>query len=422
MKSPSRTFVLQAKVAVALLPGLLLSGLLLTSCTTNEAALGNAADATAIPIVPVAKPQRANISDDLTVTAEFIPYQEIDVMAKIAGYIRTINVDIGDRVRTGQVLAELEVPEMQDDIAHAAAAVEASQAEIVTARDDLNRAKSAHDMTHLSYIRVLDVAKKEPGLVPQQEVDEVHSKDLVAEAEVSAAQSELQTTERKASMATADQARWQTLQKYTVITAPFAGVVTKRYANVGAMIQAGTSSQSQAMPVIRLSQNTLLRLILPVPESAVPSVHDGETVDVTVSALHRTFPGRVTRFADEVQKTTRTMDTEVDVPNPNLILVPGMYADVKLCLQQDNNALTVPLDAVDDTTGSPKVFVVRDSVIQVLPVTTGLRTPQREEIRSGIRENDLVITGRHAGLQEGERVEAKLTGDSETPANPAKGS
>jgi RND family efflux transporter MFP subunit len=397
------------------------ASLLLVSCASNDAsANGSTADASAIPIVPVAKPQRTNISDNLTLTAEFIPYQEVDVMAKVAGYIRSINVDIGDRVRTGQVLAVLEVPEMQDDIARSAAAVAAADAEITTAHDDLNRAKSAHDMAHLSYTRVLDVAKREPGLVPQQEVDEVHSKDLVAEAEVSAAQSTLQTAERKANMARADQARWQTLQKYTVITAPFTGVVTKRYANVGAMIQAGTASQTQAMPVIRLSENNLLRLILPVPESAVPRVHNGEQVDVTVSALHRTFPGRVTRFADEVQKSTRTMDTEVDVPNPNLTLVPGMYADVKLCLQQSNNALTVPLDAIDDSSGSPQVFAVRNSFIRVLPVNTGLRTPQQQEIRSGLREDDLVITGRHAGLHDGERVEPKLTG--EAAANPAKGS
>lgn len=395
--------------------------LLFVSCTSNDASANSStADAPAIPIVPVAKPQRTNISDNLTLTAEFIPYQEVDVMAKVAGYIRSINVDIGDRVRTGEVLAMLEVPEMQDDMARAAAGVAAADAEITTAHDDLNRAKSAHDMAHLSYTRVLDVAKREPGLVPQQEVDEVHSKDLVAEAEVSAAQSTLQTAERKANMARADQARWQTLQKYTVITAPFAGVVTKRYANVGAMIQAGTASQTQAMPVIRLSQNNLLRLILPVPESAVPSVHDGEQVDVTVSALHRTFAGRVTRFADEVQKSTRTMDTEVDVPNPNLTLVPGMYADVKLCLQQSKNALTVPLDAIDDSSGSPQVFAVRDSVIRILPVTTGLRTPQQQEIRSGLREDDLVITGRHAGLREGERVEPKLIG--EAAASPSKGS
>lgn len=416
MTSYCRSLLLQTKLVLTFS-----LALLLVSCGSNEAANTSSADAPVPPVVPVAKPERANLSDDLTVTAEFVPYQEIDVMAKVAGYIRKINVDIGDRVKTGQVLAVLEVPEMQDDMARAAAEVDESKSEIVTARDDLNRAKSVYDMAHLSYTRVLDVSKKEPGLVPQQEVDEVHSKDLVAEAEVSAAQSNLQSAERKENMAKAAQDRWQTLEKYTVITAPFAGVITKRYANVGAMIQAGTASQTQAMPVVRLSQNTLLRLILPVPESAVPSIRNGGTVDVTVSALHRTFPGRVTRFADEVQKSTRTMDTEVDVPNADLILVPGMYADVKLCLQRSNNALTVPLEAVDDSNGTPEVFVVRDNVVRVAPVTTGLRTPQQEEIRSGINESDLVITGRHAGIREGERVQPKLISVSGTGGNAAKG-
>ena len=120
------------------------------------------------------------------------------------------------------------------------------------------------------------------------------------------------------------------MYQYAVITAPFAGVVTKRYANTGSLIQAGTASQTQAMPVVRLSENGLLRLALPVPESAVPLVHLGEPVDVHVSALHRTFPGRVARFADKVDESTRTMKTEVDVPNPTLVLVPGMYAEVDL--------------------------------------------------------------------------------------------
>jgi RND family efflux transporter MFP subunit len=395
----------------------------LASCGPNGGDR-NAADPPSDPVlvVPVAKSVRGSISDDIVVTGEFIPYQEIDVMAKVAGYIRAINVDIGDRVRTGQVLAQLEVPEMQNDMTRALAAVAESEADIVTAQDQLNRAKSARDMAHLSYTRVLDVAKREPGLVPQQEVDEAHSKDLIAEAEVSAAQSSLQAAERKTNMANAEQARWQTLQNYTVISAPFDGVVTKRYANTGSMIQAGTASQTQAMPVIRLSENNLLRLILPVPESAVPSIRNGETVDVTVAALHRTFPGRVTRFAEEVQKSTRTMDTEVDVQNPNLLLIPGMYADVKLCLQKSTNVLTVPLDAVDEASGASQIFAVRDSVVRILAVTTGLKTPQQVEIRSGIHDDELVITGRHAGLHDGEKVQPRLLATDDGGANPAKGS
>ncbi len=166
-------------------------------------------------------------------------------------------------------------------------------------------------------------------------------------------------------MAKAGQARWATLKKYTIISAPFDGVVTKRYANTGAMIQQGTASSSQAMPVIRLSQNNPLRLLLPVPESAVPSIRVGETVDVTVNALEKTFPGRVTRFEDKVDMATRTMNTEVDVPNHDYVLIPGMYAQVNLHMRQSKAALAVPLDAVEEAGGGAEVYAVRDETVRI---------------------------------------------------------
>lgn len=398
------------KYCLALLIPALAGGLL--SCARGngeaEASGGVTTNSSETLVVPVAKVGRSTLSTDLVLTGEFLPYQEIDVMAKEAGYIKSIGVDIGDRVKAGQKLAELEIPEMQDDITHANAAVEASEADITTARNDLARAKAAFDIAHLSYTRILEVSKREVGLVPQQEVDEAHSRELGAEAQVSAAISTLDAAQRKTSMSKADQARWLTLQKYTVISAPFTGVITKRYANTGAMIQQGISSDTQAMPVVRLSQNDLLRLILPVPESAVPGIRIGETVDVTVNSLQKTFPGRVTRFENKISMATRTMDTEVDVPNSDYILIPGMYAEVNLRLKQSKNALTVPIDAIDEAGSSPTIYAVQDSTVRIVPVTTGIRTAVEEEVRSGIQEGDLVIIGRHTGLKEGQRVRTRL--------------
>ena len=137
--------------------------------------------------------------------------------------------------------------------------------------------------------------------------------------------------------------RVKTLMDYTRVTAPFAGVITKRYADTGSMIQAGTASSTQAMPLVRLSENSLLRLILPVPESAVPTVHVGQQVEVRVPTLNRSFPGRVARFSDKIAAATRTMDTEVDVPNPTLLLIPGMYAEVNLTLDRAAGVLAVPI-------------------------------------------------------------------------------
>jgi RND family efflux transporter MFP subunit len=342
-------------------------------------------------------------------TAEFQPFQQIDVMAKVAGYIRSIKVDIGDRVHEGQILATLEIPEMDDDLAKAAASIGQADAEIETASNELKRAEAAHELAHLSYTRIGEVIKKEPGLVPQQEADEGRSRDLVSEVQVSAAKSNVRTSEERARVARAEQRRLETLHKYTTISAPFGGVVTKRYANAGSMIQAGTASQTQAMPIVQLSQNNLLRLMFPVPESVVSRIHVGQTLQVKVSSLGRVFPGRVARFADKIQESTRTMDTEVDVPNPTLTLIPGMYAEVTLRLDGRNNALAVPIDAVDRSGPSPRVYSVNSAKeIHIVPVTTGLEADQRIEVRSGLQQGDTVIVGRHAGLKEGQQLQVRL--------------
>jgi RND family efflux transporter MFP subunit len=252
------------------------------------------------------------------------------------------------------------------------------------------------------------VLKKEPGLVPQQEVDEARSRDLIADAQVSAAKSSLRTAEQRVRVAKAEQGRVQTLHNYTTISAPFDGVVTKRYANEGSMIQAGTASQTQAMPIVQLSQNNLLRLILPAPESAVSQVHVGEAVDVRVTSLGQTFPGRVARFADKIQPSTRTMDTEVDVPNPSLALIPGMYAEVNLRVNERHNALAVPLDAVDRSGTSPRVYTVTSGgEVHIVPVTLGLENDRLVEIKSGLQEGDVLVVGRRGGLKDGQPVQAK---------------
>jgi RND family efflux transporter MFP subunit len=381
----------------------------ITSCARSGGAEATRT-VTDVPTVAVVQARRTDLSSDLVLTAEFEPFQEVDVMAKVSGFIKQIKVDIGDRVQEGQLLATLEIPEMQDDLTRAAAAIDEANAELATARDELQRSESAHDMAHLSYSRILDVSKREVGLVPQQDVDEAHSRDLVAEAQVSAGKSHITACEQRIRVSEAEQGRFKTLYQYGVITAPFTGVVTKRYANSGSLIQAGTASQTQAMPVVRLSENALLRLALPVPESAVPLIHLGEPVDVRVSALHRSFPGRVARFSDKVDQSTRTMKTEIDVPNPLLVLVPGMYAEVDLITEQRKNVLSVPVEAIDGSGSSSRVFTVQPSgAIQIVPVGLGIETAREIEIRSGdLKDGDDVVVGSRSGLKDGNKVLPKV--------------
>jgi RND family efflux transporter MFP subunit len=388
--------------------------LVLSSCSKTAKVEARAPGASEAPTVAVAKATTEDLSHGLVLTAEFKPFQEVEVMAKVAGYVKKIYVDAGDRVQEGQLLAILEIPEMANETAKAAAAVERSNAEVARAKDEINRAESGHQMSHITFSRLADVAAKRPGLVAQQEIDDAHSKDLMAEAQVAAAKSNLSVALQAVGMTKAELSKTKTMSEYTRVTAPFAGVITKRYADTGSMIQAGTASQTQAMPLVRLSQNALLRLILPVPESAVPRVRVGQQVEVRVPTLNRTFPGKVARFADRVQVSTRTMETEVDVPNPKLILIPGMYAEVDLTMDHRAAALAIPVSAVDPDTESQSgsktgrvLVVTADNRIEPRKVALGMETANHVEIQSGLQAGDLVVIGNRASLQPGQHVKPK---------------
>ncbi|SNT36852.1 RND family efflux transporter, MFP subunit [Granulicella rosea] len=359
--------------------------------------------------VPVAVVGRADLANDLTVTAEFTPYQSVDVMAKVAGFVKAINVDIGDHVQAGQVLATLDVPELQDETAKTRAALLAAAANIATAKSNIAHAQAGANMAHLSYTRIAGVAKSEPGLVPRQEIDLAQARDLEAAAALASAQSGLQAAEQGDAQAIAERDRASAMLRYATIRAPFAGVVTHRYANTGSMIQAGTASQTQAMPLVQLAEDRTLRLLLPVPVTAVAGIHAGQPVDIVVNSLGTTLKGTVTRFAEDVQMATRTMTTEVDVPNKDGKLLPGMYAEVHLHLADRPNALSAPLDAVDGLgSASQHVDIVRDGHVHIVAVTTGLQTPDRVEILSGLREGDQLVVGRRTGLAEDQAVDPRI--------------
>jgi RND family efflux transporter MFP subunit len=342
-------------------------------------------------------------------TAEFRPFQEVDVRAKLAGFLRKIYVDVGDHVRQGQLLAELEIPEMADDIVRARASARLSDANVDRARDELKRAQAAHEGSHLIYTRLAAVVKSRPNLVAQQEIDEAMAKDQMNEAQVSAGMAALTAAEQQVQVAQAELKKFETLDAYTRITAPFTGVVTNRFADTGAMIQAGTASQTQAMPVVRLSQNDLLRLVLPVPESKVPAVKLGDVLEVHVPTLNRTFRGRIARYSGQVSLATRTMETEVDVPNPSLVIMPGMYAEVVLTVERRNGALAVPLEAVANIESSPSVLMVdANDVIRERRVELGLENARRVEIRSGLKEGDLVLVGGRSQFRPGQKISPKV--------------
>ncbi|MCU1383018.1 MAG: efflux transporter, family, subunit [Acidobacteria bacterium] len=383
-----------------------------TACTKPRAA--ETADR---PSVAVVKVVTGDLAQTLTLAAEFRPYQEIEVHAKVAGYVKAINVDVGDRVTAGQLLAVLEIPELQDDMTTAEAGVKHGQEEVNRAQADLARAESAHEVAHLGSARLAAVMKQRPTLVAQQDIDEAQGRDRIGEAQVATAKAAIAAAQEQLAVARANENKTKTLFAYARITAPFAGVITHRYADTGAMIQAGTASQSQAMPLVRLSQNSMLRLIIQVPESAVSRIHLGAPVDVKVQALGRSFQGKVARFAEKLNPDTRTMESEVDVPNPKLELVPGMYAYASIGTDQARGVLIVPVQAIDRKDDNITTMIVDGSGrIVVRPVSIGLEAPDRVEVQRGLAAGDLVVVGSRGQLTPGALVTPKVMAAAATTA------
>lgn len=337
-------------------------------------------DSTTAPTAGVAKVTREDLFKQVTIAGEFRPYEEVALHAKVSGYVSKMNVDFGDKVKAGQLIAMLEVPELQDELDNARAAEQKAQADYANA--------------HLIYTRLQSVNKEHPNLVAEQDLDTAQANDLTATAAIAAAKANFE--------------KFQTMVSYTQITAPFDGVVTHRYADPGTLIQAGTASDTQALPLVRVSDNYRLRLDFPVTVDYVKDVQLGDPVEVQVGSLNQTFTGKISRFTHDVDEDTRTMTTEIEVPNPNLELMPGMYATVVLKVEKRPGTLAVPTEAVSGEK-NPKVYVVnKDNQIEERAVQLGLETPDKYEVLSGLNEGDLVIIGNRAGFQTGQKVEPKF--------------
>jgi RND family efflux transporter MFP subunit len=344
--------------------------------------------------VAAVKPKREDLARELTVQAEFRPFQEVDLHSKVAGFLQRILVDVGDHVEKGQELAVLEVPELDEDLKRAAA-VEAR------AIEEVKRAQAGYRESHSASSRLEAVSKSQPRLIAAQDLEAAEVKDEQASSGLAAARQAVE-------IARADISKLKAMARYARISAPFSGVITKRYADPGALIQAGVASSTQAMPLVRLSQEDKLRLVFPVSMSYVRFVHPGTSVSVNLQNSTNLLKGTISRISGKIETATRTMDVEMDVPNPEGKLIPGMYASVGIELEKKAHALAVPIEVVSRGK-TPTVFVIRpDQTLEERLVSVGLETPSRLEVLSGIQDNDLLLIGSRSQLRPGQKVEAKL--------------
>jgi RND family efflux transporter MFP subunit len=359
-------------------------------------------------VAAVARAVRHNVGNTLTIAGEFKPFQDVDVHAKVAGYIKVIHVDVGDHVKAGQTLAVLEIPELAAELAGADASVRRSKEEIRRAEGDLSRAQSAHAAAHSAYERLKQAAEARAGLVAQQEIDDSLAKDLESEAQVSSSRAALSAAQQQLQVAEANQRQYSALSDYSRIVAPFSGVVTARYADTGALIAAGTSNSAQSMPIVRLAEISKLRLVLPIPESVAAQIHLGDPVNARVQALNQNFVGKVSRFADSLDRQTRTMETEIDFENRNGRLIPGMYAETQLSLSEKKDALTIPLQAVTRNSDDATVLAVNlQNTIEERHVKLGLEDSVRVEVLSGLTDKDRVVIGNRSQFRAGQKVQPK---------------
>jgi len=308
--------------------------------------------------------KKGDATRSILLPANILPYQQATLYAKVAGYVKTVNVDKGDTVQAGALLADIEVPELIADRA---------------------KYKAELDVADLDYKRTSDAQKKAPDLVVPLTVDTAKSKYDIARANLE---------------------RTETLLGFAKITAPFTGIVTRRFVDPGAFIPAATSgSTSENAALFTVMDFTKVRVQAAIPEMEVPLIKAGLPVKVMVEELPSAkFEGTITRFSHALDEATKTMLAEIELPNPDGTLRPGMYANVRITVERKPEALVLPTDAVLFERGRASVFAVADNKARRLTVKTGFNDNGWVEILDGVKVGDSVIVIGKQVIVEGQPV------------------
>lgn len=330
-------------------------------------ALGLCAPVTLRAAEPVAvstvRPIRGDITRYVTLPGTLRANQQVTVQARVAGFVKRIAVDRGDRVAAGQSLAEIEVPELLAERTK-------QQAEVRVAETEARRLETGRT--------------KSPDLVTPQSVD-------VAVGRLDVARAELAKTE--------------TLLAYANLSAPFAGTVTARFVDVGAFVPAGAAGGASS--VVTLAETRLLRAQVPVPESESVFVRVGQPVRLTVEGSTNVISANVSRHSGAIDETTRSLLVEADLPNPEEQLRPGMFATVRLGVEQHTGVRLVPTESILVEKAGAFVFLVRDGLCRKTAVKPGFQDGARTEITSGIEDASVIISPAKSAPADGAAVRIK---------------
>jgi RND family efflux transporter MFP subunit len=340
------------------------------------------------------RPRRVTAARRLQTNATLEAFEEADLFAKVSGYLSDVRVDIGDHVKAGQVLAVIDVPEMEKELAEAKAQLESKQSSLESARRQLDHYK-ANITLQEALLRRREELGAEGHFISDRVLDEVRANAEIAKADLSVAEANRALAANQVDVAVATGEKIKTLLAYRQIVAPFDGVVARRRVNRGDLVQVATTATRTtptAGSLFTVQRIDTIRVFCDVPENDVPHVHIGDPAIVKPSGFDgEPFFGKVTRFSLRLDPETRNMRTEIDLSNPDERLYPGTYAEVSLEMNRRPDVLTVPAAAVGSDGDGNFVYTITDDRITRLAVKTGLTDNGRIEVTAGLSEETPVV-------------------------------
>ena len=359
--------------------------------------------------VLVVSPVRQDLTRSIILPVSVAAYETATLLSRVTGYLDRIEVDIGDRVVSGQVVAQIDVPELLDRAREAEAELAARKADLATAKAERDRALADLELKRVTYQRIKSVRDEEPDVMALQELDDARAYLDLAEATTGISAGRIEQAESAIAQSPASIKRLQTLIGFAEIRAPFDGIVTERHVDPGMLLQAETSSRT-VQRIVTIASVARVRLEIDVPEAEVPLVQTGDAVAITLDSLPgRSFDGTVTRFAGVVDSSTRTMRTEIDLENPKGTLRPGMYGRATLRLDTKAQAITIPADALR-VQGNAQQFVycVVDGHARRRDVRTAVGDGSTVEVAEGLDGTEAVVLSARGPIADGVPVSAAV--------------
>lgn len=356
------------------------------------------ADTESLPVVTVAPVTRSATRTELVLPANIQPVTEAPVLARASGYIRKRYADIGDRVKEGQVLADIEAPELDQQILQAQATLQQAQSSVQQAEAGLQQGKSNENLARVTSSRWENLVSR--GAVSKQDNDVYQAQYAAQQANVRALEKAVAAARSNVGAVEANLARLNDLKSYLTVRAPFAGVITVRNVDVGALINEGNTL------LFRIAQTGKMRTFINVPQSDADSVRVGQTASLEIVDLRgRKFNGRVTRTSNALDPASRTLLTEVEVPNPDGSLMPGMFTQVNLQVPRKNPPLLIPGDTLVVRADGPQVAVVSPGgQIHYARIQLGRDYGDHLEVLSGLEEGQPLVVNPSDSVREGVKV------------------